>query len=318
MGEPPRTMRVFVTGATGFVGGGIVRALRQRGHEVVGLVRDPSRAKGLTALGVELVTGNMLVPDTYIPHVAQVDAVIHAAQAGASGRFTRKTIAQLDGGDATMTHALADACVTHGKRFVYTSTCFIYGDHGAEWITEETPSLKPAPLGEGHARLTAELRTRHTRDGLDVVMIAPGFVYGPGGVFKQSFVDALAKKQLKVIGKGHAYWSCIHVDDLGAAFALATERGVGGEIYNVTDDAPVTVREFTDTFTRAKGVPRAGTIPTLLMDIIIGGPLVASLGTSFRVRNTRAKTALGWQPRYPTVADGMPQVLEALSMPPGR
>jgi len=314
MVETPRTMRVLVTGATGFVGGGIVRALRQRGHDVVGLVRDRSRAKGLAALGVEVVAGDMLVPNTYIPHIAEVDAVIHAAQAGASGRFTRKTIAQLDHGDATMTHALADACLLHHKRFVYTSTCFIYGDHGTEWITEETP-YHPAPLGEGHARLTVALRDRHTRDGLDVVMIAPGFVYGPGGVFKQSFVDALTKKRLRVIGNGRAYWSCIHVDDLGAAFALAAEHGQGGELYNVTDDAPVTVREFTNAFTNAKGVPQAGNIPTWLMNVIIGGPLVASLGTSFRVRNTHAKTSLGWQLRYPTVADGMPQVLAALDAP---
>lgn len=311
MQATPRVQRMLVTGATGFVGGGIVRALRQRGHAVVGLVHDPAHAKGLEAIGVEVVAGDMLAPNTYVPLVAGVDTVIHAAQAGVSGRFTRKTIAQLDHGDATMTHALADACAAHAKRLVYTSTCFIFGDHGTDWITEETP-LHPAPLGEGHARLTTELRTRHTRDGLDVVMIAPGFVYGPGGIFKQSFVDALAKRQLRVIGNGRAYWSCIHVDDLGAAFALAAEHGQSGEMYAVTDDAPLTVREFTNVFTDAKGTKRVGNIPTWLMDLIIGEPLVKSLGTSFRVRNTSAKTSLGWQPRYPTVADGIPHVLAAL------
>ena len=85
------------------------------------------------------------------------------------------------------------------------------------------------------------------------MILSPGFVYGPGGMFKQSFVDTLDKGQLRVIGRGHNYWSSIHVDDLAAAFALALERAPSGATYNVVDDAPLTLRELVDNLTDALG-----------------------------------------------------------------
>ena len=73
--------------------------------------------------------------------------------------------------DATMTRALADACVRHGRRLVYTGGCFDFGDHGDEWIDEATP-LTPSPLGEGHSARARELDVAHRERGLDVVRLA--------------------------------------------------------------------------------------------------------------------------------------------------
>ena len=82
-------MRVLVTGATGFVGSAVVRALRAEGHEVHGLVRDPVRAGSVAATGAVVHRGNMLDPASYVPLVTDVDAVIHAAQLAVPGRLTR-------------------------------------------------------------------------------------------------------------------------------------------------------------------------------------------------------------------------------------
>lgn len=307
-----QTMTVLVTGATGFVGGAVVGALRERGHAVVGLVRNPTKANRLEAVGAQIAVGDMLEPDSYMHLVPEVDAVVQAAQYGTSGRIDRRTVERIKEADETMSLALARACIDHGKRLVYTSGCFNYGDRGAHWITEETP-FEPSPLGEGHAKITTELLRLHASEGLDTVILSPGFVYGPGGMFKQSFVDTLDKGQLRVIGRGHNYWSSIHVDDLAAAFALALERAPSGATYNVVDDAPLTLRELVDNLTDALGKKRVGNIPPWLMGLIIGRPLVASLTSSFRIRNERAKEGLGWAPRYPSFADGLPHVLKALS-----
>jgi len=113
-------MRVLVTGATGFVGGGVVRALLADGHEVHGLVRDPGAASALQRDGIILHAGDMRQPATYAPLVGQVDAVVQAAQLSTAGRVTRARAAQVFAAEHTMTTALAGACLDQRRRLLYT------------------------------------------------------------------------------------------------------------------------------------------------------------------------------------------------------
>lgn len=303
-------MAVLVTGATGFVGGAVVRALLDAGQEVHGLVRDPARAGHLAAAGVRLHRADMLDPTGYVPLVAGMTGVVHTAQLAVGSRFTASAARRIRDADALMTGALADACRDAGARLVYTSGCFNYGDRGAEWITERDP-FAPSPLGAGHAAEVEELRRRH-RDGLDVVVVAPGFVYGPGGLFVSAFHDQLKKDRLRVIGPGTNYWSCVHVDDLARAYVLALSAAPAGAEYNVVDDGPLTLRALVDTLTDQAGRPRVGTVPPVLMGLLIGRPLVDSLVTSFRMSNAHVREELGWAPAYPTFAAGLPPTLAAL------
>lgn len=304
-------MKVFVTGATGFVGTAVVKALRQRNHKVIGLVRDTSKSKTLEQLGVMLAVGDMLKPATYEGIVQTVDTVIHTAQYGIQGRFTHGKLKQIEQADALMTQTLAQACLAHDKKFIYTSGCFNFGDCGDEWITEQTP-MHPSPLGEVHTQMTKYLLSLYQQKHLRVIIIIPGFVYGPGGLFKQSFYDTLQKGQLRVFGSGKNYWSSIHVDDLAAVFALAAESEAYGESYNVVDNEPLPLREMVNLFTDAMGKKRVGTMAPWLLKLIIGGPLVDSLITSFRLSNEKVKREMSWQPHYNTFKDGLPTVIKAL------
>jgi nucleoside-diphosphate-sugar epimerase len=304
-------MRVFVTGATGFVGQAVIKVLREREHEVVGLVRDATKGRALEQSGVTIAVGDMLKPDSYEEFVPAVDAVIHTAQYGIQGRFTHKKFEQIGQADELMTQALARACLAHDKKLLYTSGVFNYGDHGDDWITEQTP-LHPSPLGEAHTRMAEELLSLARDQHLRVIILSPGFVYGPGGLFKQSFYDTLQKGQLRIFGKGQNYWSIIHVDDLAAAYALAVESEAYGETYNIVDDQPLRLIDLVNTFTDAMGKKRVGSMAPWLLKLIIGGPLVDSLVTSFRVSNEKPKRELGWRPRYHTFKEGLPGVLKAL------
>jgi nucleoside-diphosphate-sugar epimerase len=304
-------MKVFVTGATGFVGQAVVRALRQREHAVVGLVRDAHKGQALEQLGATFVVGDMLKPASYEGVVPTVDAVIHTAQYSIQGRFTRKKFAQIEQADVLMSRTLSRACLAHNKKILYTSGVFNYGDHGDEWITEQTP-LHPSLLGQAHTKVVEELLPLARDQHLRVIILSPGFVYGPGGLFKQSFYDTLQKGQLRIFGKGHNYWSIIHFDDLAAAYALAVESEAYGETYNIVDDQPLRLSDLVNTFTDAIGKKRVGSMAPWLLKLIIGGPLVDSLVTSFRISNEKAKRELGWQPRYSTFKEGLPGVLKAL------
>lgn len=306
--ETPRYRRVLVTGATGFVGGAVARALLGGGHDVVGVVRSRDKARGLAEAGAELVVGDMLVPDTYASAVEKVDAVVHTAQLGSAGRLTAARARRIRFADHVMTTALADVCAAAGKRLVYTSGCFNYGNRGDEWITEATP-FAPSPLGVGHA---AEVTALRQRDGLDLVVVSPGFVYGPGGLFKSAFWEQGRQGRLRCIGSGRNYWSCVHVDDLATAYPAALDRAPAGGEYNIIDNTPLPLRSLVDQITDAMGLARVGTIPPWLMSLIIGKPLVDSLVTSFRIGNAKARKELGWTPTYPSVAEGLPPTVAAL------
>ena len=304
-------MHVLVTGATGFVGSAAVKALLDAGHTVTGLVRTPAKAQGLEALGMRSAVGDMLEPQTYTPLVQEVDAVVQAAQYGVSGRMTDKKVVQINHADEVMTLALAEACLEHDKVLLYTNGCFGYGDHGDAWITEETP-LSPSPMGVGHAAVVKQLLNLYETKNLKVVILTAGFVYGPGGLFKTSFYDTLTKNQLRVFGAGQNYWSTVHVDDLAGAFVRALEVGAYGENFNVVDDEPLRLRDMVDAITEAAGRKRVGSIPPWLIGLMIGPPVVASLTTSFRVKNDKAKEVLDWTPRYPTFGSGVGEVVREL------
>ena len=304
-------MRVLVTGATGFVGGGIVRALLEAGHEVDGLVRDTSAADALSRSGVRLHAGDMREPPSYVPLVKQVDAVVQAAQLSTTGRVTAAKARAVFAAEHVMTSALSQACLDQHKRLVYTGGCFDWGDHGDELITEQTP-LAPSPMGQGHAREAAALQKLHDERGLDVVRMNPGFVYGPGGLLKTALVDQARRGRLRCIGPGRNWWSCVHVEDLGRAYAAALTKAAPGSYYAVADSEPIRLRDLTDVVTDAMQTKRVGSSPPWLVALFAGRPLVASLVTSFRVDARRIRAELDWRPAHPSFRMDGPSAVTAL------
>lgn len=303
-------MNVLVTGATGFVGSAVVRALLQRGDTVVGLVREAARGRWLEERGASVAVGEMERPETYEPLVRQVDAVVHAAQAKPRGRWSHRRITAMHHSDALMTRVLARACLDQGKVLIYTSGAMAHAGGTEEWISEATP-LRPCLLAKGHADMVAELTGLHLDRGLRAMVITPGFVYGAGGFLRET-VELLLRGRYRVIGKGANYWGLVHVEDLAMVYVLALERGSPGDNYFVCDDVPMRRREVIDCVTDALGLPRVGNVPGWVVGLWLGFPLVEAINASLRMRNDLVKQRLGWSPRYRSFTDGLPSLLEQL------
>ncbi len=143
------------------------------------------------------------------------------------------------------------------------------------------------------------------------MIITPGFVYGPGG-FLRDTVEMLARNQYRVIGSGDNYWGLVHIEDLAEVYALALERGSPGENYFVCDDMPLKRREVIDRITKGLSMPRLGRVPRWVVGLWLGFPLVEAITTSIRMRNDFVRQRLGWIPRYPSFAEGLPSVLGEL------
>jgi nucleoside-diphosphate-sugar epimerase len=303
-------MNVLVTGATGFVGSAVARALLRRGHGVVGLVREAARGRGIEERGASLAVGEMERPETYEPLVRRVDSVVHAAQSKSQGRWTRRRIAAMHRSDAVMTRSLARACLDQGKTLVYTSGAMAHAGGNQEWLSEATP-CGPILLAKGHADMVGELVGLHRDRGLRTLSITPGFVYGAGS-FLQETVELLSRGQYRVIGRGDNHWGLVHVDDLAEVYALALERGSPGDNYFVSDDVPMRRRDVIDCVSDGLGLPRVGTVPGWVVGLWLGFPLVEAITASLRMRNDFVKQRLGWAPRYRSFTDGLPSVLEQL------
>jgi 2-alkyl-3-oxoalkanoate reductase len=300
---------VLVTGATGLVGGAVARALLGAGHDVAALVRSEAAAAPLAAAGARLVVGDITRPETLRDAVPTGGAVVHAAQLRVR-RAGARALRRLEAADRVSTAALAESCLAAGSRLVYTSGAFVWGDHGDRWIDEGMP-LTPSPLGVGKAAVTRRLRALRQR-GLDSVVLHLGYVYGPGSTFRSAFWQPARRGLLRCPGPGDNYWSPVHADDAAAAYVAAVERAPAGSEYAVVDDEPLPLRALVDRLTDALGRPRVGSAPPRLLALAAGAPAVASLVTSFRTSNAKARGELGWAPGYPSFAAGLPAALAAL------
>jgi nucleoside-diphosphate-sugar epimerase len=303
-------MHVLVTGATGFVGRAIVDALLRHGHTVLGFLRDPEKGRSLERDGVSIAVGDMWQPETYEPLVAEVDAVVHAAQEKANGRWSRPKIVAMHRSDSIMTRTLAAACLERRKPLVYSSGALTHAGYGDDWIDESMPQ-RPCMLARGHAVMAEELVKLHEQRGLRVLIISPGYVYGAGGLLETT-VGMMLAGRYRLLGKGQNYWSFVHVDDVGEAYALALENGRYGETYFLGDGLPLRRKVAVDLIASGLGLAPVRSVPGWLIGLLYGFPMVEAVTSSIRLRADKAKRELNWQPAHVSFADGLPEVLKEL------
>ncbi|MDQ2912233.1 MAG: NAD-dependent epimerase/dehydratase family protein, partial [Chloroflexota bacterium] len=173
-------MRVFVTGATGFVMGAVARALRARGDAVTALVRSQSRPAALTAIGCDLVAGDVTEPTGAAGELARCDALIHGAAIYEIG-VTAERRRAMEETNVTGTRRMLDAARRAGtRRIVYVSTIAAFGNtHGAVVAEGHRPTSPPASAYEDTKRRAHDIALEAARNGAPIVIVQPGQVYGP-------------------------------------------------------------------------------------------------------------------------------------------
>ncbi|NHN34534.1 NAD-dependent epimerase/dehydratase family protein [Paenibacillus agricola] len=229
-------MNIFVTGATGKVGSRFVPRMLQRGHHVKVLVRDAAKADWLHQQGAELIEGNLLQPDDYIDALRGTDAVIHLAAQfrGVDENTTR--ISNIDGSIALARAALqADV-----PKFVFSSTNNVYGSGNHSRPNREDDELRPAfPYPQTKVAAEAALLQLHREQGLGLRIVRLPFVYGERDPHIIEFLPFMRNwnpaKRMHMIH---------HADVSQALMLAASTSGIDGRIYNVADDAPISVAEL--------------------------------------------------------------------------
>ncbi len=309
-------MKAFVTGGTGFIGSRVVRRLRERGDEVVALVRSPEKATALSDLGCELVEGDLSSEQAIRDGVRGCDAVFHIAAVYKVGIPAPEREAMRDsnvGGTERVLDAAIDAGVA---RIVYVSTVAVFGNTHGE-VVDETYSRK----GEDFLSCYDETKWKSHQVVLDrigrgapVVIVQPGGVYGPGDHSELgNMIDRAASGKLKMLMFPETGFNLVHVDDVADGILLAYDKGEAGQSY-VLGGQISKMRELVEKVSEIAGrkAPRRE-LPAALMKMAIPvGPLVGkamgfppnlrelirtSDGVTFWARDDKARRDLGYAPR---------------------
>ncbi|MCS7312411.1 MAG: NAD-dependent epimerase/dehydratase family protein [Acidobacteria bacterium] len=243
------SMRVFLTGATGYVGSALLEALLRRGTDVTVLVRDSARLESTGPPDrLRVIPGDLLQPESYEAALRGADAVVHMA---ALVRVWSPDPQAFERVNVEATEDLIRRALEAGvARVLYTSTFFALGPGRPGQVLDETAPTRP-PLRNPYRRTKVEALYRVRRlqsEGASVITLFPGVVYGPGRITEGNFVaglirDFLAGRLPGYIGRGHQRWCFAWIHDVVQGFLHALERGTPGREY-ILGGENRTVREF--------------------------------------------------------------------------
>jgi nucleoside-diphosphate-sugar epimerase len=283
-------MRVFVGGASGYIGSAVARSLKGRGHQVVGSARGAAAAEKLTAAGIEPIQADLSDPASFGRAARSADAIIQTASTSDASSPDNEPKAA-----AAVLEAIAGA----GKTFILTSGVWVYGSTGETPVTEETPLRPISIVAWRPAHEQTVLRAPKTRG----VVIRPGWVYGNGGGTPGVWVSS-AKNQRKVTipGDGTSRWSPVHVDDLADLYVLALEKAPSGAVYNGTSGEVLTTGDI------GRAIVRRHPAELFFWPLVEArralGPYADGLAIDQIVRSP-ASIALGWKTSSITFADDL-------------
>jgi dihydroflavonol-4-reductase len=275
-------MKIFVTGATGKVGSRFVPYLLKQGHAVRILVRNPERATTLKEQGAEVISGDLLDNENLTEAIQGVEAVVHIAAQFRGG--VSEEVAQAVNLDATI--KLAKAALEAGiTRFVFTSTSNVYANIKVNRPCREDDVLTPPTAVYPKTKLAAEevLLTFYREQGLDLRILRLAFVYGDRDPHIEEVLPFMSN------WNPSKQQSVVHHEDVSQALLLAaTTPGIGGRIYNVADDNPISVGELVQLSGKPEQVSTDGGWPSFNQwDMILD--------------TTRIKNELNFQPKYPSI-----------------
>jgi nucleoside-diphosphate-sugar epimerase len=236
----------LITGATGFIGGHLATRLLREGYAVRCLVRASSDTADLDGLDVELAVGELTSLRSLAPATEGCHFVVHCAALVSDWATTEEIAAiNVDG-----TRRLLEASVKAGvNRFIHFSSTDVYGYPGGGKLDETYAATRFRNwYAQTKLQAEAEVRSAERTGGLDVVILRPATVYGPGSTAViGEIARAMCEGHMLLVARGQAIAGLCYVENLMDAALLALTHGSAvGQAFNVTDALDVTWRQFTD------------------------------------------------------------------------
>jgi nucleoside-diphosphate-sugar epimerase len=285
-------MRIFLTGASGYIGSAVAERLRAAGHQITGLARSDASAARLRSAGIEAVQGDFSDPSSVAAGARSADGVISMATTYDPAI------------DGPAVDAIVEALAGSNKPFIYTSGIWSHGDTAGKVVDESSPP-KPAALVAWRQGVEDRVLAA-AKQKIRTVVIRPAIVYGRGAGIPAGFVDSARKEgAAQFVGTGENRWPFVHVDDLADLYLLALEKaspgtlllGVSGPAHSVRDVAAAASRGA-----GAEGRIRAWPLEEARKKL---GPYADALVLDQQASGKRAEQLLGWRPHRPDVLEDL-------------
>jgi nucleoside-diphosphate-sugar epimerase len=291
-------MKIFVTGASGYIGGSITTALVSAGHEVMGLCRSTDTAELLKQKGVVPILGTLNDERVLFQAAHSADAVINTA----------------DADNPFVVDILIRALEGSGKKLIHTSGSSIVGDRAAGALSDRIfHEDLPRPIRfEKIGRVAVDTRViEAVVRGVHSVVMCPCLIYGQGtGLNTQSIqiprMIEIAKKYrtARYIGSGENIWSTIHIEDVVSAYLLALEKAPGGSFFFIEngESSFKIIAETIHSRLGFDGTAQSWTVEEAVKEWGQEGAHFA-FGSNSRIRSRKARSFLEWMPQHPSVID---------------
>ena len=258
-------MRIFITGATGYIGNAVALELRDRGHDVAALVRADADGGPLRARGVVVISGDLGSLPQLANTLSEYDACIHTAFSA-----TADAVA--------LDRTAVDVFTSAGGYFLFTSGVWVLGNTNGKRVDESSPT-HPLPLvawRPAHEQIVL----KSGKNGV----LRPGIVYGGRqSICADWFAAADQKRPIEIVGDGKNRWPMVHIHELAQLYARAVEGKVSGILHGI-DDTDATVGQCAGALGRvvSKGME---------------GPFADALKSNQSVSSEKTRRKLGWNPR---------------------
>ena len=284
-------MRVFITGATGFIGSLVVKELISAGHQVIGVCRSDDKAQALAAAGAEVYRGSIDDPDSLKDGAARSDGVIHLAFNHDFSKFLANCET-----DRGVINALGSVLAGSDRPLIVTSGTAIAKVAPGEVANEDAPAIAATDFPRAASE---ETTAKLAAGGLNTSVVRLPQVHDPERQGLITWWIALAREKgvFAYVGEGRNRWAAAHISDVARLYRLAIEKSERGAVYNAVGEEGVPARDIAETIGRRLKLP----VKSITPDEAGGyfGWLAHLAARDMPASSELTQKKLGWRPTGP-------------------
>jgi len=294
-------MKIFIAGGSGTIGIPLVRAMTAAGHQVTAMTRSTNKHDELKRMGASVVVADALNRDAILAAVnaAKPTHVIHQLTAlPKSGPRRPADVESTNRLRIEGTRNLLEAAIQAGTRRFLVGSYAVLAPRGST-----TPNTGN-PAADAVKSMEQQVLEATAHGSIEGVILRYGMFYGLEAPSTMAMVDLVRKRRLPVVGSDVSQLPIIHIEDAVSATLRALDIAPAGSVYDIVDDQPVRFSEIVEAIAEFTSSAKPFRIPAWLLKLV--SPYMARMtSTRLPLSNLKAKTELGWRPKYPTMRDGL-------------